>query len=54
MRGAIPPLTHTPSWRGAQLKGKESQFSPIEINKQYAFSTTISSMTFKKLFFFLI
>jgi len=24
MRGAIPPLTHTPSWRGAQLKGKEA------------------------------
>jgi len=24
MRGAIPPLPHTPSWRGAQLKHRDS------------------------------
>jgi hypothetical protein len=24
MRGAIPPLTNTPSWRGAQLKHRDN------------------------------
>jgi hypothetical protein len=26
MRGAIPPLTNTPSWRGAQLKNTEQLY----------------------------
>jgi hypothetical protein len=25
MGGAVPPLPHTPSWRGAQLGGAEGQ-----------------------------
>jgi hypothetical protein len=25
MRGAIPPIPNTPSWGGAQLKGKKAQ-----------------------------
>jgi len=24
MRGSIPPLPHTPSWRGAQIKHRDS------------------------------
>jgi len=24
MRGAVPPLPHTPSWRGAQLKHRDN------------------------------
>jgi len=25
MGGAVPPLSHTPSWRGAQLGGAQGQ-----------------------------
>jgi hypothetical protein len=28
MSGPMPPLPNTPSWRGAQLKRKESQGQP--------------------------
>jgi hypothetical protein len=29
MRGAIPPLPNTPSWRGAQLKHRDNFTLPI-------------------------
>jgi len=28
MHGAIPPLSNTPSWRGAQLKHRDKFFCP--------------------------
>jgi len=30
MRGAIPPLPNTPSWRGAQLKKAQGQLLNLE------------------------
>jgi hypothetical protein len=29
MRGAIPPLPNTPSWRGAQFKYKQGKILPL-------------------------
>jgi hypothetical protein len=31
MSGAIPPLPHTPSWRGAQLKKAQGQLLPLPL-----------------------
>jgi hypothetical protein len=32
MRGAIPPLTNTPSWRGARLKHRKTSTLPVTIH----------------------
>jgi hypothetical protein len=41
MRGAIPPLPHTPSWRGAQLKYMDFTFT-------FTFTFTIGSSRLKE------
>jgi hypothetical protein len=33
MRGAIPPLLNTPSWRGAQLKHRDNFTSTLTFNR---------------------
>jgi hypothetical protein len=33
MRGAVPPLHNTPSWRGAQLKASTGSALPLPLNR---------------------
>jgi hypothetical protein len=45
MRGAIPPLPNTPSWRGAQLKKKHGTTLPYI----YMYTHTHTHSVFKNL-----
>jgi hypothetical protein len=39
MRGALPPLPNTPSWRGAQLKNTGTTL-PLEVKNAWSFASS--------------
>jgi hypothetical protein len=47
MRGAVPPLPDTPSWRGAELKTHRDNFTFTYIFPKFRTIVTLASLNFQ-------